>query len=276
MMVGYKKYIGILLFLPVLASGAPEPEAEIVIELTGTPAPATPAGKDISIWEHTCPQLAKLLRGKTREKALYQITSVSTQDKPITAQDGTRYRFVQYGQEGEYRKLLFLAKEPQLFIACASNPPEILDIAVQYKTGLGLTETEFLNRYAQETAAVFLPVSSGQSLYELHEPGKEPQFLLFEHNLLNRILNKTEADKLVQQQEEALAASRQKTQPVQKPAPKKPYTVLLDGGTLHDRLYRPRLVNPQDFPELPRLVPNDIPPGTPLWPQEVFRQQPLP
>ena len=50
-------------------------EPEIIIELTGSPEQTT-APQDIAVWENDSSQLAKQLRGKTREQALYLITSV--------------------------------------------------------------------------------------------------------------------------------------------------------------------------------------------------------
>ncbi len=245
-----KKCISVLLLVPALALYAQEPEPtqepEIVIELTGQPDSPVSAKDDIAVWEKDTAQLTKLLRGKTREEALYKITSVSSKDVSIQAADGTRYRFVQYGREGGYRKLLFLAKDPQLFIACASTTKETIDLTAQYQVGLGLTETEFLENYPYEASAIFLPINNDQTLYKLNLRGKTPLFLLFEQHNLTRVLTPNEANRLIHEQnkivetrKKAAQATPQKTRP-----PLSSYKAIVEGGTLHDQLYMPRVVTP--------------------------------
>lgn len=257
----YKKYIR--LFLLVITLGTPccalDSEPEIIIELTGEPT-STSSKEEIFLWDKNDTQLAKLLSGKTREDALRLITSVSAKDSLMLGNDGTRYRFVQYGREGGYYKLLFLAKEPQLFIACATTTQQTLDLAARFQVSLDLTEEEFLETYSKESSAVFLPLDNGLSLYELALPQKTPQFFLFEKKILKQILNKTEADQLVKKQKDALTAQQKKaSQPaVSKPAPAKPYKALLIGGTLEDQLYMPRVVTPNTL----LLSPTGNPSGT--------------
>ena len=155
-MYAFKKYIGILLLLsvwPLFAHGA---EPEIIIEMTGQPANETTAD-DIVIWNKNTAQLTKLLRGKTREEALYRITSVSSKDRSVKAENGTRYRVVQYGSDEDAYRLLFLAKEPQTFVACATGTKEALELALRYHVNLGITENEFLETYAKNITPIFCP-----------------------------------------------------------------------------------------------------------------------
>lgn len=224
---------------------AAQEEPEIVIELTGAP-PSAAAADGINVWNKNAKQLEKLLRGKTREEALYQITSVSTKDASVRAADGTRYRLVQYGREGGYRKLLFRAQDPQTFVAAAADTSDSLALFARYRVDIGITETEFLNTYAREAAAVFLPLADGKSLYQLTlKKTQAPQFFLFEQGVLQRTLSQSEADELVQAQ--------QKTANTQPPAAQKPaaptsktpktYKALLKGGTVKDQMYMPRVIN---------------------------------
>ena len=215
---------------------AAQEEPEIVIELTGTPDVGH-APNGLNIWDKNAQELTKQLAGKTREQALYLITSVSTKDANVQAADKTRYRFVQYGREGGYRKLLFRAKEPQTFVACATNTQEALELSTRYQVNLGITESEFLETYAQQASSVFLPSGNGQALYQLNTPGQEPRFFLFERNLFLRELNKTQVEELLKPRQQA---TDKKTTPAknQKPTVRK---ALLQGGTVTDQMYMPRV-----------------------------------
>ena len=226
--------VGFLSF-PLWAAPADEPE--IVIELTGTPDKQMSDGVDI--WDKDAKQLTRLFSGKTREKALALITSVSTKDANVLAADGTKYRFVQYGHEGSYRKFLFRAKEPQTFVAVAANLKDSLSLFTRYQADINISETEFLEEYGPTTSSVFLPVPNGQTLYRVNSKGGTPQFFLFEQGRLARLLTKEQTDKLVQTQQETV---RKQAQTPKTAPPKKPYKALLYGGTLHDQMYMPRVI----------------------------------
>ncbi len=224
-----------LFFCPLAALAADEPE--IVIELTGTPD-TPPAGLDI--WQKNAKALPRLLNGKTREEALVLITSVSTKDTNVQAANGTKYRLVQYIRDNQYRKLLFRAKEPQTFVALATDTAQSLDLFTRYQVDMALSEAEFLEAYSSQTSSVFLPVPNGQTLYRKESEGKV-SFFLFEQGWLVRILTQEEADQLVKHAQEA------RQQPASTaPAPTKPSRpvrkALLSGGTLHDQMYMPRVI----------------------------------
>ena len=223
-------------------------EPEIVIELTGKPSVSS-AKDEIEIWDKNSRQLARLLKGKTREQALYQITSVSTQDVNIWATNGARYRFVQYGKGNNYRKLLFRAKEPQTFVACAANTQESLDMTFEYKVDIGLTETEFLETYAKEAAAVYLPANNGHTLYQVTLPKQEPKFIHFLNGKPVEQMTKAQADQFVKEEQQRVRqAEKQARQKAREQEAKKrrnaTRTALLEGGTLHDRMYMPRVIQP--------------------------------
>ena len=245
--------------LPLYGVCAEEPE--IVIELTGSPS-AAPAKDEINIWDKTTPQLEKILHGLTREEALRRITNVSTRDTLVESSDGKRYAFVQYGRDRNYRKCLFRRKDPQTFVACAANTQESLALAQTYHVDIGITEEEFLRTYQRETAAVFLPIPNGQSLYQIKEQGKPTRFFLFTNKQFTNELSALQARQLVQTQQQTLNA-QQKAK-----APKKPKTfkALIDGGTLTDQMYMPRVINGEN---LPHLIPSKTPAGQPLWPQNL-------
>ncbi|MBR4681901.1 MAG: hypothetical protein IKP06_01155 [Elusimicrobiaceae bacterium] len=242
----YKKYAGIILLCCPFLLQAQETEPEIVIELTGEPSPVS-AKDEISVWTNDCAQLAKLLRGQTCEKALYSITSVSSQDRIIPSSDGTRFRFVQYGQGDDSRRFLFLAKDPQLFVACASNAQETLSLISQYRVPVGLSVEELLAFEPQATSVPLPFPEDKQLLYKVDVKDKEPLFLLFKAQILHQILTPTEADRLLQQQKEALAAQTQKPEPP-KPAKKKVFRALVEGGTLHDQMFMPHVIKPSHSP----------------------------
>ncbi|MBR4356101.1 MAG: hypothetical protein IKP96_06035 [Elusimicrobiaceae bacterium] len=244
-----------LLCLLFPAVAFPASGTEIVIELSGTPD-TTHKETDITLWDKDAKQLNKLLRGKTRQEALYQISSVSSKDTIIKAQDGTRYAFVQYGDKDDYRKMLFQAEEPQLFVNCAANVQDALAVNKRYQVDIGITLKEFLSAYAEQVQE--LPSPLGKHLYRLESKEQEPAFFLFEKGQLLRTLTAKEVTDL--QPKKTIA----QTTPVQLPAPRKqpqPRKALAEGGTITDQMYMPRVTNP-----IPRPVisPSKTPAGTPL------------
>lgn len=259
------------LFMILLIAGTfsanAQDEPEIVIELTGSPS--APAAKNgIEIWDKNCRQLAKLLNEKTREYALYQITNVSTKDNNIWAADGTRYRFVQYGKDANYRKFLFRAKEPQTFVACAANTEESLDMTFEYQVDIGLTETEFLETYAAQASSVYLPIDDGQTLYQIPGKDKNPQFVRFVQGKPAARFDQAQANQFIQQEQQRikqLAKDKQKAreQEAKKKRRNASRTALLEGGTLYDRMYMPRVITPSSTQYHPA---NNKRPAKPLWP----------
>ena len=254
----------ILTFLAIPLGTVSAEEPEIVIELTGDSDKKQNDG--INIWDKDAKALTRLLKNKTREEALALITSVSTKDANVRATDGTKYRFVQYGREGGYRKFLFRAKEPQTFVAVATSPQESLSLFAQYKVNIGISETEFLALHPEGVTPVPLPTPNGQTLYKLQQ-AETSQFFLFKNNQLTRLMTPQEADQLQQNQQKSLATAQSNKAP-QNTQTKK-FKALVSGGTLTDQMYLPRVINPPHEPTAIPPVPSKLPPGTPLWPQTV-------
>ena len=202
----------------------------------GTSALAAP---DIDVWRPSGSRLARRLRGKTREEVLYQITSVSTQDKQIQAADGTLYALVQYGRGEDARRILFQAEEPQTFIACAVTPAQTRALMENYQLHLDLSEKEFTALFDSPTPFY----SSGeQTVYQLTPNQKDPFFLLFEQGRPVRTLTKNQAEEFIKYQQKKDVPPSPKPVTPQKRTPRK---ALVSGGTLYDQMYMPRVVFPQ-------------------------------
>lgn len=260
-----------------------QPEADIIIEMQGTPD-NPPDG--IAVWEKTSQQLNRLLRGKTREEALYLITSESSYDDIVPAVNGKKYALVRYGSEdGSYRKLLFHAQDPQLFITSAANASEVLDIQKKYGLNAGLHLKSFLKSYETKgTLTNLLDEKKGKTypVYRVDFSNSSTQtpdvrYFLFEEEMLSRTFmsesdffefmnilskqNKEIVQTRKQQQKEKLAQEEKKRkeslQKKNRPARK----ALVSGGTVEDQMYMPRAVN---VTPLPPLTPSKIPAGTPL------------
>lgn len=197
--------------------------------------------REINIWQISFPRLTRLLQGKTREEALYQITSVSAQDKILQAADGTRYALVQYGRGEEARRLLFRAEEPQTFIACAFTPAHTRMLLENYQIHLDLSEKDFLTLFEHPSSFY---TSANQTVYPV---GNSSLFLLFESGQPVRFLTQQEAETFIKTQQRATP------KPTPKPAAssaKKPtrWKALVNGGTTYEQIYLPRIVPPNNTP----------------------------
>lgn len=219
------------LFIPL--RGTAEELPEIVIEITGT-AQSAQQEEGLNLWDISPQQLTHWLQDKTREEVLYQVQSVSTKDTLLRAPDGTRYAFVQYGGPLDYRKILFSGKEPQSFIACASSAKEAVALFEQYEINPALTLHDFQTAYPGKISLLMQWPTQRQSLYQLSPKNANPQFLLFQNNLLLRTLSAQEA--------QALQTPAPKPTTPEKPAPKQPQKILVTGGTLWEQIYLPRLI----------------------------------
>ena len=231
-----------LLLLPCWAAAEPE----IVIEMTGTPARATSTA-NISIWDKTVPQLIRLLRGKTREQALYAITVVSVQDRIISG-PSQKYAFVEYKKDKKTLKLLFQAKDPQLFLTAAATTEDILAVNKKYGVNLGISQEDFEHTYTHKLISETDPnLPQNAVLYQLsytdvNTPTPTDYWYLFEDKQLRQTFY-TKEDK---------EAYLQTLRPVQtpQPQPKKkqkraPFKALISGGTTWDQSYLPRIIDPK-------------------------------
>lgn len=187
---------------------------------------------EINVWDTPAKRLGKLLRGQTREDALYQITSVSSQDKTVEAADGTRYALVQYGRGEDMRHLLFQAEEPQTFIACAVTPEQTRTLIEKYQIHLGFNEKEFLALFEQP--APFY-TSANRTIYRVGNPGF---FLLFEYGQPTRTLTQPQAEEFIKKQQ-AAATPKPAAVPTKKPTR---WKALVNGGTTYEQIYLPHVV----------------------------------
>lgn len=240
-------------------------EDELVIELRGEKTPSYPT---ITIWNKTAPQLTRLFRGKTRTYALYSIENVSSKDGVMTSGSGTEYAFVQYGSDGgDYRKFLFKAENPQTFVAVAATAADVLAVNKKYGVNIGLTQDEFLKLYPVQRTQTTLTDETAGTAWEIFRAAytdtntKKPQtrWFAFENGKLvktfesraeyEKFTRETEAANLknqanaLEKQKAELETQRKKQQEeAQKRRRRAPYKALVSGGTLHDRMYMPRVV----------------------------------
>lgn len=278
-----KKFLFIPLLSVLLAgTAAPqtadeqEQEEELVIELQGEQSPTYPT---ITIWDKTAPQLANLLRNKTRTYALYSIENVSTKDGIIQSENGQKYAFVQYGSDSaDYRKFIFLPQDPQTFVAAAADAADVLAIHKKYGVNLGLTKAAFLKLYpVQSTQTDITDEATGITLeifrasytdadnktphtrWFAFENGKlsrtfesQEAFNKFQHDQASANL-KTQEARLKQQQAQVEQQRLQNQKDAQKLRRRRPpFKALVSGGTLQDRMYMPRVLPPPAKPEAPQ------------------------
>lgn len=274
-------FLSLCLLLPLYAPAEPQPE--IVIEMTG--AASTPQ-ESVSIWDKNARQLTKIFRGKTRTDVLYRVENVSSKDDILPAEDGKEYAFVRYGSDdGDYRKFLFKAEDPQTFLACAADIADVLAVNKKYKVNMGVSRRDFLRRYENQTTLMNLADQTAGTVYQVYKLNysdinhkkPSPHYFVFENDeliqtyagddayyqfveeLSNSNKEKTQQTQAAQQarqaqlQKERQAALERANRPVRK--------ALVSGGTATDQAYMPRAVNATP---LPALTPSKIPAGTPL------------
>lgn len=239
----YVGFLAILMLAPLFCAAEPE----IVIEMHGTPAPATKT-TNISIWDKTAPQLARLLRGKTREEALYSITVVSAKDRTIS---GTKqkYALVEYKKDKLFRKLLFQAKDPQLFLTAAATTQDVLAVNKKYAVNIGLGQGDFENTYKKELTSETDPdLPQNAVLYKLaytdvNTSTATDHWYLFEDQQLSQTFY-TKEDKDTYLQTLRPAQAPQTPQPKKKQK-RPPFKALISGGTTWDQSYLPRIIEPK-------------------------------
>ncbi len=261
------------LFLAVLLLGTaalPAQAQEIVIEMHGK---ADPVRTSVSIWNKDALELTRLFRKKDRTHVLYQVSSVSSHDGILQAANGQKYAYVRYGSDdGDYRKFLFKANDPQTFVVCAANIADVLAVNKKFKVNLGVHRADFLRTYESKTT--LLPVkdeTSGKEYLaykmdysDINHKVPTPHYFVFENDMLLETFDNNEAfynfvnqvspaaQPAAPPQNKSTANARQ-TRPARK--------ALVSGGTASDRAYMPRAVNAKP---LPALTPSKTPAGTPL------------
>lgn len=258
-------------------------DSEIIIEMYGTKAVPV---KTVSLWDKNALALTRMFRGKDRTRVLYAVENVSTKDDLLQAKNGKEYAFVRYGSDdGEYRKFLFKAEDPQTFIACAANLKDVLAVNFKYGVDMGVSLKDFLRVYGQtakysplqdETTGKTLSVYK-QTYSDINHKTPAPYFFVFDGDKLISVFTtekafvdyaqnlqaqaKETAEKLTRQTQQAQEkAARLEKQKREQAAARKPVKALAYGGTVEDQMYMPRVNNPK----FPPPTPSKIPAGTPL------------
>lgn len=270
---------GFLSFLALGATAQAAPEPEIVIEMHGE---SSSPRQGISVWNKNARQLTRLFRGKDKTYVLYQVENVSSADRIIRAKNGKRYAYVRYGSDdGDYRKFLFKAQDPQTFVACAADIADVLSVNLKYGVNLGVSRSDFLRTYESRATLTNLldkATNKTYSVYRLeytdvNHPTPVPTYFVFEGDSLKDILSGekafteyttklSQANKaLAKQEKETQTAREQAGQQARQKKQRPTRKALVSGGTATDQAYMPRAVNATP---LPALTPSKIPAGTPL------------
>lgn len=271
--------LAVWLVSPAAAAPYYQEEPEIVIEMHGE---QTSPVKTVSIWDKNALQLTRLFRGKDRTYVLYSVENVSTKDDILRAANGKEYAFVRYGtDDGNYRKFLFKAEDPQTFVACAANLKDVLAVNLKYSVNMGVSLKDFLRVYGSTaTASALTDEAAGktytiykQTYSDVNHKTPAPYYFIFDAGQLVRILVGDKAfeeyaknlessnqnarkQKALAQEKDAL--NRQKQQ--QARTQKQPIKALAYGGTVEDQMYMPRVNNPK----FPPPTPSKVPAGTPM------------
>lgn len=254
-------------------------EPGIVIEMHGEKAAAV---KAVSIWNKNARQLTRLFRGKDRTHVLYAVENVSTKDDILRSESGKEYAFIRYGtNDGDYRKFLFKAEDPQTFVACAASLQDVLAVNLKYGVNMGVSLKDFLRVYGNtatasaledETAGKTLSVYK-QTYSDVNHKTPAPYYFVFDGDELTQTLagEKAYADyakKLTEANEKRRSQNKQaqdkaaqlEKQKREQAARRKPIKALAYGGTVEDQMYMPRVNNPK----FPPPKPSKIPAGTPI------------
>ena len=260
------------------AQTAPEPD-EIVIEMHGE---STSPQAGVSVWSKNARQLTRLFRGKDKTYVLYQVENVSSADKIIRAKNGKRYTYVRYGSDdGDYRKFLFNAQDPQTFVACAANVADVLAVNTKYGVNLGVSQRDFLRTYENKATLTNLLDKAANKTYpvyrleytDVNHKTPVPTYFVFDEGYLKDTLSGEEAftayannlskvNKGLTKQEKDAQAKREQAEKQARQKQNRPVRkALVSGGTATDQAYMPRAVNATP---LPALTPSKIPAGTPL------------
>lgn len=251
------------LFTAALGYAAAEQDV-IVIEMDGKDFNSA-AQPSVSVWQQSARGLEKAFKGKTLSQVLTAATSVPSIQDTLTAQDGTQYILLRYGDEDSFRKLLFSSQTPSYFLAAAATVPEVLALQKKYQLDLTVTRNAFEAAYPQAT---FLNVSdlthnTTQAVFQLQQNPKKPlyTYYVFEDDKLthtffddasyNAYLKKmSDANKSYTQEQEKkrqeAEAARQKALQEQEEQKRREAAkwqrALVEGGTTQQYLYGPRLI----------------------------------
>ena len=275
------------LALPSFSAPASE-EPEIVIELTGEPDDVP---KGVSWWNKNAKELEdffakeekKTKKKIKREDVLRLIDSVSSYDRALTSADKKKYRYVRYGSDdGDYRKFLF-DKQDNL-LACADNLLQVLALNQQYNINMGVAESDFLRTFPEAILMNLIDFSNSRELqsYQITLPKQEkPSYFIFNNERLEQSFFNEETyaqyttdlsaknQKWLErehekQQKQLEQLRREREEAIRKEREERyRWKALVEGGTIEDQLYLPRVNDPEKY-KLPPLVPSTTPAGMPI------------
>ncbi len=259
-------------------------EPEFKVEMTGssyyTAAKNTQDPDEIPVLRRSAAQLAKRLANKGRFYVLLNANVVSTQDNIITAKDGTRYAYVRFGKDGStYRKFLFEAGGDQKLVAVADSVPDVLQLNARYGVNIGPTENDFKRAYPK---AIVTTVKNEQENKEYHSYQIDgPVFLIFENEKLvqqfaranelaafmqtigaaNTGVAAQQAKEQTELERVRLEEQARRNRNRHRHPARPPHKALIEGGTVEDQMYLPRVNNPE------RYQGADLEPLTPRGPE---------
>lgn len=246
------KKLLVMLCLPAVlgVSLFAQEKADIVIEMDGS---AT-AGPSVSVGQYSARELAKKFKDKTLSAVLSAATTVPTRRENFTGKHRQTFTVLRYGDETDFRQLLFYAQEPQTFVAAADSVSGILRWRDTYGVEIAVSRRAFEKAFPQAARSALQNLKTGQTLDVFllkNAPAEKPfsHYYIFEQERLKQVLKDQAAyDSFAAQ----IAADnkafnelqRQKKEQAQKPRPTVPERpkALSYGGTQDQYLYGPRLV----------------------------------
>lgn len=252
-----------LLAAPLLAQDRAYTDGdEIVIEMHGEPDSDRSAQP--TLWSQNARQLTRQLKGKTREQVLYAMPVVSDKDRIIRSAN-TEYALVEYYSGGNFRKFLFKAETPQLFLSAAATAADVLAINKKYGVNIGLTQGDFESFYkekAQKEAENILP--AGFVLYKLaytdvNTPAPKTRWFLFEKLTLTQTFETAQEKETYLAGVKAQAAEKPQTALSAARKAARPAVVrkgLISGGTAQDQADLPRVILNKPLLPTPTLTKN--------------------
>lgn len=274
---------------------------EITIEMTGSPsyrsASTTHDPNEIPVMRRSAAQLEKTLADKGRFYVLFNANVVSSIDTSLTGQDGTRYAFVQFGQDGDnYRKFLFEGQGNQRLLAVADDIPGVVRLNTRYKINMPISEKDFKKAYpkAELTVAKNEQEKKTYNTYQINGP----VFLVFaDGKLTGQFSKKGELSDylqsvnaklpevpVIQQEQSFPTPEEQEWERNHRQQPgrhgrhghfpedweqhrsgsnRPPSKALVEGGTVKDRINLPHVADPSAYngADLPPMTPSGLPSG---------------